>query len=373
MNFTSEFNKGQKGGNKGIPLGPGLLRLSSTINGVQKSRLYVVAAPPKAGKSTLVDYGFFVQPYLYALEHNLNVEWIYFSLEIDRISKEFDVATHFLFTDHKIERIKLPEGVLVDGKSEILLSPDYLRGRVMDDNGKVVKFDEDIKPLLIKVYNERIIPLFGKYNSDGICVQKGIVTFITQKDNPTGVWKYLKAHASRNGKYIYDGDPKFPRIIGFKPTDPDKYTIVILDHLRKLIPERNWQMKQTVDKMLEYQVELRNLLGYTFVDIIHLNRDMGSQERIRYVKDLLYPTSDDIKDTGNAAEDADYVFTMMNPNDDRYNLQKHFGVAIRDSSGNELYPNMRSIHIVESRHCIYPQHFRTTMKGNVKNFEQLNI
>ncbi len=373
MNFLEEFKKGQKGGNKGIPLGPGLLNVSNTINGLQKSRLYVVAAPPKAGKSTLVDYGFFVQPYLYAVKHNLNVEWVYYSLELDRISKEFDIATYFLYADHGIEKIKLPEGITVDGQIEILLSPDYIRGRVMDDNGELITIDPKIKPLLIKVYNERIKPIFGKFDDNGRCIRPGCVTFITQKDNPTGVWKYLKSHAARNGKFMYNGDPKFPRITGYKPNDPNKYTIVILDHLRKLIPERNWQMKQTVDKMLEYQVELRNLLGYTFVDIIHLNRDMGSQERLRYVKDLLYPTSDDIKDTGNAAEDADFVFTMMNPNDDRYNLKKHFGLDIRDDSGNELFPSLRSIHLVESRHCKYPQHFRVNMKGNIKNFEQMKF
>jgi hypothetical protein len=75
----------------------------------------------------------------------------------------------------------------------------------------------------------------------------------------------------------------------------------------------------------------------------------------------------------NLAEDADYVFTIFNPNDERYKLTKHFGLQIKDSKGNPLFPNMRTIHLVESRHCVFPQHFRADMLGNLKSFKQINI
>jgi hypothetical protein len=371
MNFIDEFNKGQTGGNKGIWMGDGLKNLCNAINGLQKGRLYGIAAPPKAGKSTLVDYGTFFEPYLYCLEHGIPAEWIYYSLEIDRVSKEFDAAAFFLHRDFGITHITLPDGVLKDGLDEIGLDSDYLRGRLLDDEGKIIIISERVKNALIEVYETRIVPIFGEYSENGIQIKPGIVIFIETKDNPTGIYKYLQYHASLNGKFITTGKEKFSRITGFKPNNPEKYTFVITDHLRKMIPERGWQMKQTVDKMIEYQVEIRNWTGYTFIDIIHTNRDMVNQERLRFAKDMLYPTSDDIKDTGNLAEDADYVITMMNPNDDRYNLQKHFGVDIKDSSGNPLYPDLRTLHLVESRHCKYPQHFKVNMMGGYKKFEQI--
>jgi hypothetical protein len=119
--------------------------------------------------------------------------------------------------------------------------------------------------------------------------------------------------------------------------------------------------------------EIRDICNYTFVPLIHTNRSISNIESIKFAKDELYPTSDDIKDTSNMSEDCDYLFTIFNPNEDKFKLQKHFGVDIRDSKGNPLYLNMRTIHLVESRHCIYPQHFRTIMRGNLKSFEQLNI
>ena len=299
MNFIEEFNKGQSGGNKGIPLGPGLLNLSNAINGLQRGRLYGIGAPPKAGKSTLTDYGFFLEPYLYCLENDIPAEWIYYSLEIDRISKEFDVASYFLHRDYGITHVALDEGKTKDGEKEVELSADYLRGRILDDDGDIVTIKPDVFEVLKEVYSNRIIPIFGEYSEGGIQLSQGIVTFIESKDNPTGIYKYLKWHAEQNGKFILSGNGKYQRIAGFKPTNPEKFTFVIMDHLRKLIPERGWLMKQTVDKMLEYQVEIRNWTGYTFIDIIHTNRDMTDQNRLRFAKDMLYPTAEDVKDFRN--------------------------------------------------------------------------
>lgn len=371
MNFIEEYKKGQAGGNKGLPMGEGLMNVSKAINGVQKGRIYGIAAPPKAGKSTFTDYAFIIQPYLYAIEHNIPIEWIYFSFELDRISKEFDFATYFLYHDYGLRTIQLPEGVTKKGKNTIDLSPDYLRGRMQDDNGKIIKVDPVIFGYIKQIYEKRIVPLFGEYDSNGTQISKGYITFIEEKDNPTGIYKYLKRHAEKDGHFITAKYGSATRITGYKPYNPDKYTIIVTDHLRKLIPEKGWQMKQTVDKYIEYTVELRNWCNYTFAHIIHLNRGLTEVGRMKEFGDMLFPNSDDIKDTGNLAEDADFVFTVFNPNDQRYNLKKHFGVVIADSQGNPIFPNLRTIHLVESRHCEFPQHFKTNMYGGIKNFELL--
>lgn len=371
MNFIEEYKKGQKGGNKGLPMGDGLMNVAKAINGVQRGRIYGIAAAPKAGKSTFTDYAFVIQPFLYAIANNIPIEWIYFSFELDRVSKEFDFAAYFLFHDFGIKTIKLPEGITKGGKSVIDLSPDYLRGRMQDDKEKIITVDPKIFEHIKVIYKTRIIPLFGEYSATGKQLTKGYITFIEEKDNPTGLYKYLKRHAEKDGKFITTTYGKTKRITGYQSYKPEKYTIVITDHLRKLIPERGWQMKQTVDKYIEYSVELRNWCNYTFAHIIHLNRSMTEIGRMKEFGDMLFPGSDDIKDTGNLAEDADFVFTIFNPNDQRYNLKKHFGTVIRDSKDNPIFPDLRTIHLVESRHCEFPQHFRSNMYGGIKNFELL--
>lgn len=378
MNFIERFKQGQLGKNKGLDLGPGLEKISKAINGLQKGMLYGVAAAPKVGKSTIVDSGFVIGPILYALANNIKIRYTYFSYEIDRISKEYDFACFFLAYDHQIKEVHLPIGILHDGKSTIEISSDYLLGKLQDDNNNTILIDPVIKDKLQIVYDERIAVIFGRYSTEGEQLTKGIIDFVEEKENPTGVRNFILDYAKRYGQFKYvefrgsDGK-KAKRIVGYQPNDPEVYNIFVMDHLRKLNPERGFQTKQTVDKMIEYQVELRNWCEYSFIDIIHLNRSMADVQRGKMMGDMLYPNSDDIKDTGNLSEEANHLFTMFNPNDDKYNMRKHFGATIKDTKGNHLYPNMRTLHLVESRHTYYPQHFRLNMYGNIKTFEQLII
>jgi hypothetical protein len=420
MNFRAAFEAGQRGSNKGLPMGEGLKTVSQAINGIQRGRIYTVGAAPKGGKSTLVDVGFCIEPALYVLTHNaktrasmealstklqtetdyetrtafnqeyeslnsqlIDLEFIYNSYEIDRVSKEFDFVAHFLNTDFGIYQIFLPSGKLYKGNNFVYLSSAFLKGEleydteIPDAPKEIIRVPADIFDKIKIVYRTRIIPLFGEYSEKGEKVSKGMIKFLEIKDNPTGVRNYLIEYAKENGEFLYKQTVKdgqtFTRMIGYKPNNPKKYVIIITDHLRKLLPERGFKMKETVDKFSEYAVEFRNTCNFTFVHIIHLNRALSDIGRRQFDDDRLFPQSDDIKETGNLSEDSNYIFTMFNPNDDKFNLTKHFGKTIRRPDKSLLYPFMRTIHLVESRHCVCPQHFRVSMYGDVKKFEPLII
>lgn len=377
-NFIQEYLKGQRGGNKGLPMGPGLEHVSKAINGVQKGMMIGVAASPKVGKSTFTDYAFVIQPYLDSLISRAKVKWTYFSFEMDRITKEFDFAAFFLYHDHGIRLVILPEGVTINGEHSIEISSSYLRGRVQDDNGETIKVNDEVFKLLQQVYEQRIVPLFGRYDEKGIKTQDGAIDFIEQKENPTGLRIKLLEKAEKDGTFLYQEfvdkeGHSGKKIIGYTPNDPTLLHIVVTDTIRKIPKERGFTMKETIDKYLEYTTEIRNQCQYTFIHIIHLNRSMADVQRMKMLGDMLYPTPEDIKDTGNLSEECDHLFTLFDPNDDKYNLDTHFGVTIKDAHKNILYPNMRTIHLVESRHVAFPQHFRVEMEGNIKNFNQLKI
>lgn len=372
-NLIEEFKKGQRGENKGIPFGRGLERITKATNGIQKARMYGVASPPKVGKSTFVNYAFVSSAYHYYLKHKIDIEWIYLSLEIDRVSMEFDFAVYFIHHYYDITYIELEKGITVDGEKYIEISADYLRGRLQDDNYEVIKIHPTILQYLKDIYKNHIIPLFGEHDAKGRLIKKGLMTFITIKDNPTGYYYYLLEHAEKNGALIKEKYGDSERIVGYEADNPAKYTLVITDHLRKLIPERGFNEKQTVDKYIEYSVDIRNWCEYTFIHIIHTNRNLADSKRLQFFGDDIYPTAEDIKGTGNLSEECDYLFTLFNPNDDRYNLKRHFDLNLKDKSHNSIYPELRTIHLVESRHCFYPQHFKVNMKGSYKSFEPLNL
>jgi hypothetical protein len=418
MNFRQAYEQGQKGANKGLPMGPGLSSVAQAINDIQRAKIYTVAAAPKGGKSTLVDSGFVIEPAVYVLEHNkkihsklesikqeldltldsslrsnlntkydalvkqlIDLEFIYNSYEIDRVSKEFDFAAHFIQRDHGISEITLPEGKTFRGGNTVKISADYLKGELTydaltpDAEKEIIRVPENLLTVLMTVYETRIVPLFGEYNEKGEKLQKGMIIFLENKDNPTGVRNWLMDYAKTNGEFIFKTSVKdnitYQRLIGYKPFNPDKFVIIITDHLRKLLPERGFKMKETVDKFSEYAVEFRNICKFTFVHIIHLNRALSDISRRQFDDDRLFPQSDDIKETGNLSEDSNYIFTMMNPNDDKYNLKKHFGRILRTPGGALVHPNLRTIHLVESRHCFCPQHFAVNMIGETKTFTKV--
>ena len=294
-NFIEEFNKGQRGEAKGIPFGEGLESITIDTSGIHKARIYGVGGPEKSGKSTFTDYAFVIQPYLYCLEHGIPIDWEYYSFEIDRVSKEFDFLTYFLHKDYGVLNIKLPDGITYKGSNILQLNPEYLRGHLLDDKYNLIKIHNDLKPLVKECYEKRIIPLFGEYASNGVRIRKGAINFKEGRDNPTGIYKDLIAIANKEGVITKDNNDIY---ISYKPNDPKKMKIVVIDHIRKLKSERNWQMKQVIDKMSEYMVELRNLLGYTFVPILHTNRNLASTDKLSYFKNDIYPTSNDLKDSG---------------------------------------------------------------------------
>lgn len=376
-NFIVEYKKGQAGKNRGLPMGEGLETLSKAIDGIQRGMMYTIASAPKVGKSTFVNYGFVISPYLHFLKNpSINIRWRYYSWEMDRVTMEFDYVCHFLYSDYGIVRIDLPEGITINGESIIEVSSALLRGQRQDDNGNIILVPDYLFEKIKLVYEHRIIPLFGEYSIEGIKLKQGLIDFIDRADNPTGIYKETLSFANSRGKFVYqeyfskkDGK-NMKKIVGYKPNNPDEYIIVIIDTIRKVRKEKGMNMKETVDKTIEYITELRNLLNYSFVPIVHLNRNMSDIERLKFMGDLIYPQPEAIKDTGNLSEESTHVFTMFNPNDERYNLTKHFGLPIKDPQRNDIYPSLRTLHLVESRYVPYPQHFRVNMNGALKDFKQ---
>lgn len=286
---------------------------------------------------------------------------------------EFDFCAHFLYSDFGMATYTLPEGITVDKETIIFISSAFLMGHIQDDNGEIVKVPEFILDKIKIIYENRIIPLMGEYAVDGSLLKKGKIMFIEKAENPTGIYKELLHFAKFRGNFIYQkymkGDKEEEKLVSYIPNNPNEYVIVILDTIRKVSKERGFTMKETIDKTVEYETVLRKLLGYTFVNIVHLNRDMADIDRLKFMGDLIYPQPELIKDSGNLSEESTHVFTMFNPNDERYNLTSHFGLKIKDTRRNELFPNLRTIHLVESRFVPYPQHFRVNMNGALKDFK----
>lgn len=95
-------------------------------------------------------------------------------------------------------------------------------------------------------------------------------------------------------------------------------------------------------------------------------------QRIKFDPEHLHIIPDDIKDSGNASEASNVVLTLFKPTDEKYNIKRHFGLDLY--RGRELlYPNYRSLHLVESRDTEAPVHMQLEMLGNISKFKVLEV
>lgn len=376
-NFVQTFKAGQAGKNLGLTTG--IVALDLAINGLQKKTSIGLAAAPKVGKTTLADYAFVISPYLEAIKKGTldNICWKYFSYEIDRVSKEFKFAAFFMAYDLQVYNFVYKDTVYP-------MNQDYLMGKQLHKNAdgttEQILITEEHNDMLKSIYLDRIVPMFGEYDDSGKKVREGKIHVIEEPENPTGLYKYMLDYAKQNGTFHYEtyhiaGDngtrERKERISGYTENNPDLYSIFVTDHIRKLRMERGFNLKQNMDKYLEYTTYLRNICRFTYVNICHSGRQLANVERMKFAKEYIYPTADDVKDTGNLAEESTILLTMFNPNDEKYMLDKHFGVDLV-ADGTRCYPNYRSIHIAESRYTPSPAHLQTNMLGGINTFTPLN-
>jgi hypothetical protein len=368
MNFIDTFIQGQTGFNQGLDMG--IPSLNRAINGLQRKSTIGIAAAPKVGKTTFTDFACIISPYLEALKKGTvdKLNWIYYSYEIDRVSKEFEFAAFFMYHDYGLFNFEYKG-------TRYPMSSNYLTGRLLHTNSdgtiEVVKVSLEHKEKLKTIYQKWIVPLFGEYNSKGVQVKKGKIIYIEEAENPTGIYKSLVGYATVHGEIVrekyrtVDENKKeviAEKIVGYVPKDPEAFHIIITDHVRKLKKERGFTMKENIDKFLEYTTILRNRFSFTFIHIIHLHRGLANVDRLKMLGEFVYPTGDDVKDTGNVGEECTILLTMFKPQDEKYGLEKHFGVELAD------YPNYRSIHVADQRYGESPLHIQVNMFGNVNNF-----
>ena len=376
MNFINTYKQGQSGYNVGRTTG--IPELDIATRGTKRKMSIGLAAATKCGKTTFVDYGYVLSPYLAAEKKGdlENLDWMYNSYEIDRVSKEFKFAAFFMAHDYGVYDFTYR------GQTYTMCS-DYLMGGMswkdnpknIEEEPKLIPVSKEHHDMIREIYQRRIVPLFGEWGEKNTLITPGKITFYDEATNPTGANKQLIEYAAKRGTFTsktytvtHSNNRKetITKHEKYTPNNPNLLSLIITDHIRKFLPEQGFNKKETIDKWLEYTTAARNMLEFSFVNICHSNRGVSNVERLRASGEFIYPTSDDVKDTGNLAEESTMLITLFFPGDEKYNLKKHFGVELDDN------PNYRSIHITESRNTEAPVHIRARMLGGVNMWLPFN-
>jgi len=242
--LANEVQAGIDGRNSGIPMG--FTRLNSHIS-IRGGMYYLIGGYTGSGKTSLIDDAFVLNPMDWLLEtkpKDIDMEIIYFSMER---------RTNFKLAKWISRKIFLDTGMIIPV------------ARLFGWVNKHLRLTKDEHDLFL-MYKEYIANLLEK------------VTIIPGPQNPTGIRKYMDKYASEHG--ILDTTDKYHPV--YADNEPNKIKLIISDHigltkLEKELPSK----KATIDKSSEDKQRIRDLYGYSIVDVSQFNRDIANPIRIK--------------------------------------------------------------------------------------------
>lgn len=297
-------------------LSNGLNRINDYIFGVQRACYTLVGGLSGSAKTTFLDFTI-LNAIKDADSKGVPINVFYYSWEIDQESKKASWLS-----------------VLVYNNYGVIIPPEKIKGL-----GKFRLNDEE-RELVYSVLDE----LQSTFNR---------IHWIWEATNPTGMYKAWWDFMKPRGTFTYEpyedeGGNKKERIVKFDLDNPKEYNIVAVDHLALAKIERDYTLKQNIDKLSEYAVFFRNMFKMSFIFLQQFNQGLSSVERQKFKGTDISPQQSDFKDTTNPYTDADVVLGLMNAY--KMDMEESLGYSINKSyAPYNLKDNFRMLKIIKNR------------------------
>lgn len=259
--------------------------------GIEQKKYYLITAHEKSGKTQMFSYLFLYTALDYAYMHpdRIRLKVFYYPLEEDEQSIVLRYMSYLLFTLSG-KRIRISPADLESTNEEHVLPENILTLLQTEEYKKRFEFFEQ-------------------------CVQ------FMDSTNPSGVWFDLNAYADSHGKSIMVDEEYTNRDTGeikkrkkfdhYEPDDPDEYVLIAIDHVSLLSQERGKNLRETINKLSEYMVQLRNKFGYTPIVIQQQSTETADLEAFKANK--IRPTTAGLSDSKYTARDCNTMIGIVNP------------------------------------------------------------
>lgn len=206
--------------------------------------------------------------------------------------------------------------------------------------------------LLAKLDNKRISPkdLRSSYNNRPISqeildllesekYQKYITLFeecfeFGTVSNPTGIYLQCKKFAEEHGtiirkkvKYKDEFGDTVESDMGFDhyiPNDPNLFVIPVVDHLGLITQEKGETLKQSLDKLSKFFVELRN--NYNFSPIVIQQQNTTNESNDSIKMDKIRPSGRGLADSSYIQRDVNLLLGLTSPF--KFGINNYFGYDI---------------------------------------------
>ena len=288
------------------------------IPGIEQAKFYQITGATKSAKSQFASYLFIYHTLLYAYRHpeQLSVKVFYYPLEEtpENVMERF--ISYLLYT-------------LSDKKYRI--SPSDLRST---NNDKPLP--EEILDILESEEYRKILDFF----------ESNII--FSDSTNPTGIFYECKRYAEENGvvhttKIVVKdefGDKKnVDKFDYYEMNNPQEYRIIFVDHISLISQERGMSQRESMGKLSEYMVLLRNRYKFTPV-IIHQQALFENIDAFKM--DKLTPSIANLADNKAIARDVNVCISLFSPF--KYGIKQWLNYDI-----SKLKDNVRFIEVLLNR------------------------
>jgi hypothetical protein len=313
--FKERRDKLLNGGVNSIP--SPFVRFRNDFLGIEQGRYYVVTSSTKGAKTQFASYVFIYNTLLYAYQYpeKVRVKIFYYPLEE---SKEKIIARFMSYILYRYNKIRV--------------SPKDLAS---SNNDKPL--DKAILDLLESEQYQDILNFF----------EENII--FSESSNPTGVWSECKAYAKEHGtvhtrkQKITDplkGTTEVDVFDYYEQADKDEYRIIFIDHVSLVSTERGLTLKQSIDKLSEYCILLRDRYNFT---IAAIQQQAFAGEGLDAIKESkVRPTVANLADSKYTSRDCNLLLGLFSPF--KYELDNYKGYDIT-----KFKDNIRFLEVLANR------------------------
>ena len=277
------------------------LRFKNDFVGLEQGCFYCVTSYTKGGKTQFVLFLLF-EALLYIMEHPdaARMKVLYFALEEndERILQRFE--SYLLL---KLDKIRI--------------SPRDLRST---SNDKPVP--KEILDLLASEKYQRYIRAFEEHFE------------FSTVSNPTGIYKMCRTYAENTGVTHYKtiqvksefGEGMEDRNVFdfYTQNDPNEFRFVVCDHISLIASEKGMTIKESVDKLSKYFVELRN--RYNFSPIVIQQQSTENESNDSFKLKNIRPSARGLSDSKYVARDVNCLLGLFSPY--KFGLGEYMGYDI---------------------------------------------
>lgn len=294
-------------------------RFSEDFLGIEQGKYYIVTGSTKSAKTQLASYLFVYNTLIYAYKNpdKIKIKIFYYPLEETPEEIMMRFMSHLLYILSGC-KLKVSPTDLQSSRNDKILSKDIIDLLESEEYKEILQFFEDN-------------------------------VIFSNSTNPTGVYNECKKYAETHGivhkkKQTIKGELGENKEIDvfdwYEQNDPNEYRLIIYDHVSLTTTERGLTLKQSIDKLSEYFVILRN--RYKFSPVVIQQQSFENESLDNFKLNRLRPTVAGAADSKYTMRDSNIVLGIFSPF--KWELKEYFGYDI-----STLKDNCRFVEVLLNR------------------------